>query len=163
EHLDRSAEALLDLPGKPREPIQIRRVCGKAGELAGDRLGGLLGAPRRAAGHRPPRALAPQPPRHSTPDSPAAAPDDAHAPTRANAVAIPRPIPLLPPRTRATRPASPRSMRRILPTPPRRCAPARSHNHRGRLAQLGEHSPYKREVAGSSPAPPIPLSRAENR
>jgi hypothetical protein len=26
----------------------------------------------------------------------------------------------------------------------------------GRLAQLGEHLPYKQEVAGSSPAPPIP-------
>jgi Acetyltransferase (GNAT) domain len=30
---------------------------------------------------------------------------------------------------------------------------------RGRLAQLGEHLPYKQGVAGSSPAPPISTSR----
>ena len=31
----------------------------------------------------------------------------------------------------------------------------------GRLAQLGERLPYKQEVAGSSPAPPIVFAEAE--
>src|SRR5438477_8155154 len=33
----------------------------------------------------------------------------------------------------------------------------------GRIAQLGEHSPYKAGVAGSSPAPPTNLCRAARR
>jgi hypothetical protein len=38
------------------------------------------------------------------------------------------------------------------------------HNHfpRGRLAQLGERLPYKQEVTGSSPVPPIDVNALQS-